>query len=282
MKIINSRKIEGGQDGAIWNDFLFRFDHKGLCFVYKLQENFAPEEISSFTLDRADEIAPHSNSVMFGAEYFEEGDEFPLLYTNIYNNYSGTPDKLTGVCLVYRITRNETDFSSSLVQMIEIGFTDNSELWCSENKDDIRPYGNFVIDIKNKVYYGFTMRDKTHTTRYFSFNLPKLHDGTRDEKYGINKIVLTENDIKDYFDCEYHNFVQGACFHNGKIYSLEGFTDHPVNHPVLRIIDVAQKKQTDYFKFSDFGLNIEPEMIDFKDDICYYSDNHGNLYNIEF
>lgn len=166
--------------------------------------------------------------------------------------------------------------------MIEIGFTDNPDLWCTEDANDVRPYGNFIIDTKNKVYYGFTMRDKTHTTRYFSFNLPTLNDGVWDEKYEINKVILTENDINDYFDCEYHNFIQGACFKDGKIYSLEGFTDHPINHPALRIIDVAQKKQTEYFKFADFCLNIEPEMIDFKDDICYYSDNHGNFYRIEF
>lgn len=82
MKILNSGKIQGGQDGAIWNDFLFRFDHKGLCFVYEIKQDSAPKEISSFTLDRAEEITPHSNSVMFGAEYLKKATN-SLFFTQI-------------------------------------------------------------------------------------------------------------------------------------------------------------------------------------------------------
>ena len=32
----------------------------------------------------------------------------------------------------------------------------------------------------------------------------------------------------------------------------------------------------------DYNMINEPEMIDFENDICYYSDNHGNLYRLEF
>ena len=34
--------------------------------------------------------------------------------------------------------------------------------------------------------------------------------------------------------------------------------------------------------FSDFGVAIEPEFIDFEDDICYYTDGHGNVYKLDF
>ena len=30
----------------------------------------------------------------------------------------------------------------------------------------------------------------------------------------------------------------------------------------------------------DYGLNIEPEMIDFEGDTCYYTDHNGNVYNL--
>lgn len=40
------------------------------------------EIFSEFVLDRCNDIFPHSNSVVFGNEFFDKNDEFPLLYTN--------------------------------------------------------------------------------------------------------------------------------------------------------------------------------------------------------
>ena len=82
--------MASGQDGAIFGTLLFRFNAKGHCRVYDLahvnafaDEPEALDAIATFTLDRADQIVPHSNAVMFGTEYAEPGDEFPLLYSNI-------------------------------------------------------------------------------------------------------------------------------------------------------------------------------------------------------
>ena len=87
-----------GQDGAIYNNNLFRFSGDGSCRVYDLNrlEPVADGEaecIASFKLDRSDEICPHSNAVCFGAEKYDESDEFPLLYTNIYNAYDRKEDE---------------------------------------------------------------------------------------------------------------------------------------------------------------------------------------------
>ena len=290
MNIKHIAKIKGGQDGVVWNNYLFRFDADGSCYVYDIKqlnkcdsETVELKEISTFWLDRIEELKPHSNSVMFGKEYYSPEDEFPLLYTNIYNNYSGADNPLKGVCLVYRLQRNGSEFLTTLVQLIEIGFVEDSRYWkSSDDREDIRPYGNFAIDTENGIYYAFTMRDESNTTRYFSFDLPKVSDGVIDEQYGIKKVTLKTCDINDYFDCEYHRFVQGATFHKGKIYSLEGFTDNKENPPAMRIIDVKDKKQIQFVDFVKMGLYIEPELIDFENDVCYYADNHGNLYIIEF
>lgn len=290
MKIKHIANIGGGQDGAIFNDYLFRFNTKGLCSVYNLKDidtgACEPTELkaaSSFTLDRADILAPHSNAVMFGAEYYSPEDEFPLLYTNIYNNYAKEENPLKGVCPVYRLQRNGDGFTTTLVQIIEIGFTEDANYWKSGEGDcDKRPYGNFTIDVDKGIYYGFTMRDQTDTTRYFAFDLPKLADGTADELYGVNRVVLTVDDIKEYFDCEYHRFIQGACTHKSKIYSVEGFSAEGDKPPVLRVINPADKKQELYVNLVDKGLTVEPELIDFSGDTCYYSDALGNLYIIDF
>ena len=282
MEIKKLGKIVGGQDGAVYNGWLFRFDAKGKCSVYKtddLSDNST--SVSQFVLDKSDLIAPHSNSVMFGNAYYSEEDEFPLLYSNIYNNYAKSVNKLKGVTCVYRLQKSGNTFSTTLVQLIEIGFTEDS-LWASENRADVRPYGNFAIDTEKSVYYAFTMRDEENSTRYFSFRLPDVTSGEYDETFGVNKVTLKKEDIIDFFDCDYHRYIQGAAFDNGIIYSLEGFTEDKNNPPAIRLIDPVSKTQKAVYHFSDFGLTVEPEFIDFDGENCYYADNHGNIYSLCF
>ena len=289
MKIQNISKIRGGrQDGAICNGFMFSFNHQGDCVVYEIDsiENMKDGEaevFAEFTLDKKELIVPHSNSVMFGNSYYDKNDEFPLLYSNIYNNYAREENKLKGVTLVYRVQRDGKTFTTTLVQMIEIGFVEDETLWKSAGeKEDARPYGNFAIDLDKDIYYAFTMRDNTNSTRYFAFKMPGVNQGEMCEKYNVKKVVLNSSDILHYFDCDYHHFVQGACCNDGKIYSLEGFTDHPENLPAIRIIDTELKEQVLYKQFRDLGTNIEPEFIYFYNNECYYVDHYGNVYKLYF
>lgn len=286
MKVTPIGKIVGGQDGAIYGKYLFAIDNRGNVTVYDIdtfKDGIAPEgKIDSFVLDRADIICPHSNAVCFGSEFFSEGDEFPLLYTNIYNNYAGAADPLKGVCCVYRVTRDGEKFSTTLVQLIEIGFVEDASLWkMSENADCDRPFGNFTIDRDKNVFYGFTMRSVQDGTRYFAFDLPRVTDGEMSKAYGVKRVVLGREDIKHFFDCEHHYYLQGACCHNSLIYSLEGFYTDELP-PRLRIIDTEARKQILCVDLRKFTPSIEPELIDFRDDTCYYADELGNLYVIEF
>lgn len=289
MKITKLAKIVNGrQDGAIFGQYLFSFNECGDCFVYNMEDILKAdgnqvEHIANFELGSKEKIVPHSNAVMFGSEYYEEGDEFPLLYSNLYNNYAKCENRMEGTCLCYRLTRNGNEFKAELVQIIEIGFVKDSSLWISPGeKQDVRPYGNFTIDRENKKLYAFTMRDALSSMRYFAFELPKLSDGEVDEEYGIRKVTLNKEDIIEYFDVEYHRYVQGACFHDGKVYSVEGFTNDRENVPAIRIIDVAKKEQILCAKFTDYGMAEEAELIDFYNGVCCYSDHFGNVYKLEF
>lgn len=286
MQIKPCGKTLGDQDGACYNGFLFCFKATGHCDVYNMNEvsTLSPKEltpISGFYLEKIDVIRPHSNCVMFGKEFYAEGDEFPLLYTNVYNNYHKLEEKKLGVTCVYRLERNGLDFKTTLVQVIEIGFTKDS-LWVSENVVDTRPYGNFVIDIEGSRYIAFTMRDEERVTRYFTFDLPTFKDGEFDKEYGVNRVVLEKEDIKDWFDCDYHHYVQGATYRDGIVYSVEGFSRSEDNPPALRLIDVSAKKQQAVYYFGDFGMEMEAELIDFVDGVCYYADYAGNLYQLTF
>ena len=288
MRVELMARICPGQDGAIWGGFFFRFKSTGECCVYELSSLIKAggelaKAFATFRLDRADMLLPHSNAVCFGGEYAIEGDAFPLLYTNIYNNYAKAEDRLEGMCCVYRIWRKGVQFHTELVQLIQVGFTKDTSLWYSENGcKDVRPYGNFAIDRQSGRYYGFVMRDEANATRYFSFRLPKLGDGCMDEHFGVRRVVLTAANIIDYFDCPYHRYLQGACVHDGLLYSLEGFTDDPVNAPALRIIDPQKRAQQAVYALQAFALSIEPELIDFWQGQCYYADHDGNLYRIQF
>ena len=270
MKMTKRGLITQGQDGAIWGNRLFRFNSRGFCYVYDLD---TLEKEAEFCLDGVDVWMPHSNSAIFGREYYADGDEFPLLYTNVYNTYGGEENRREGVCCVYRLTREGKNFRGQLVQTITVGFVKDETLWSSKGGGDVRPYGNFVVDRERGIYYGFTMRDGDNASRYFAFRLPTLEQG--------DTVTLSAEDILFSFDCPYHRYVQGASVHKGKIYSLEGFTNDPANPPALRIIDPEERKQVQCVLFSDFGLTIEPERIDFRGDCCYYADCNGNLYTLE-
>ena len=285
MKIQKIGKISGGQDGAIYNGILFRFNHLGngtATYLKDVRKDGETAPFATFALDKRELITPHSNAVFFGTEFFAEGDEFPLLYSNIYNNYCDKEEPLIGVCLVYRLMREGESFKTTLVQMIEIGFKENPKLWKAyPDRHGVRPYGNFVIDKKTNGYYAYVMRSPEDGTRYFKFAIPAKDAGEIDPTYGVRRLVLTEEDILDYFDVPHHFYIQGGIAHEGKIYSTEGSAYSEENRPVIRVIDLEKQTQTDHADLMKMGYNEEPEMIDFSDGICYYSDAHGHLYTIK-
>lgn len=283
VKLTSLFKACKGQDGAIFGDFLFRFANDGNCFVYSLSRQ---EKIAEFCIDKTDLLKPHSNAVAFGTERFDPADEFPLLYTNIYNNYAKQDERLEGVCCVYRITRKDNEFAGTLVQVIRIGFVEDLSLWKSlPGREDVRPYGNLVPDVLRGKLYAFLMRDKEHVTRYFCFDLPKLSDGEYCERWGVKVVTLHKEDVLSQFDDEYMHFMQGACAYDGKIYSAEGFdmkSPDQIDRPGIRVIDMDAQKQLYYYDLYALGKDLEPELMDFEGDTLYYMDIAGNTYAVEF
>lgn len=276
----------GGQDGAIYGSEVFRFQADGSCRVYDISISEDKREVvcqkkAAFTLDRADLIVPHSNAVCFGTEFYAPGDEYPLLYSNIYNNYAGAEDKRIGVCLVYRIERTGSEYRSTLVQMIEIGFTEDASLWrATPEAHGVRPYGNFVIDTERRALWAFVMRNEELGTRYFRFDLPSVREGAVDPLLGIPHVILEARDIREYFDGPYQRFMQGATLYGGKIYSTEGFTASEVNRPGLRVIDLAAHSE-EYVDMLSLGFIEEAEFISHLGDVCLYSDARGAIYTVE-
>ena len=271
--------IKGGQDGAIYDGLMFRFDANGTGQVYSMESFIQTAEIR---LEKNEILSMHSNAVCFGNTFYDPGDRFPLLYSNVYNNYSSENDRREGICGVYRIVEDGSDFVGELVQVIKVGFTDDICWKSAPEFKDVRPYGNFIVDTMNSKLYVFIMRDADHKTRYFSFELPELSEGFMNDSYGCRLLTLGKEDIPDQFDCDYSYYLQGACYHENRIYSLEGFDNSTAARPRMQVVGLAEKKTIAVMDFMSWGLVSEPEFICFYKGLLYYSDAAGQLFSFEF
>ncbi len=274
-KVTPLEPILRGQDGAIIGDEIFRFNGSGKCHVISMGTH---EVFAEFTLDKSDVLSMHSNAVCFGPAYYAPGDPYPLLYTNVYNNYAKAEgDRHLGTCGVYRITREGDSFASQLVQVIRVGFTD-TPLWRSANVNDVRPYGNFSVDCDTGKLWAFTMRDEDKVTRYFRFALPDFRSGVRNETLGAPVLTLTEADIETRFDGPYAHFLQGATIWQNSLWSVEGFNAGGNQPPRLQVIDLVRCEPLAYVDFEPLGLTVEPEFVSVYKNEIYYSDAHGSLF----
>lgn len=262
------------QDGAYIGDYCFRFTSKGHCTVSSIKDH---KIIDRFTLDRTSEICPHSNAVFFGREKPAETDEFPLLYTNVYNNYRIKTNRREGELLAYRILRENGHFTSQLIQLIRIGFVQDTKLWLSEDTADTRPYGNFIYDEVQNRLYAYTMRDKEQETRFFGFDMPSVSDGVMTD--GILTLTIPASKIVHDFAVPYFRYIQGADAHNGLLISSEGFRNNKTNRPVLRFIDLPDGKLIGSADLLTLGFGNEPEMLAHTENgEFYYSDADGNIF----
>lgn len=235
------------QDGAISGDTIIEIGSDGTYFVQDIQGNILQ---TSTNLDQYATIAPHANSVCFGVEKYQSSDNYPVFYANAYNNTS-LP---LGTCYVYRL---KNDYLTTLLQTIRIGFTDET-IWTGGGVN-IRPYGNFVVDTDNNKLYVFTLIDNLNVTRFFEFDLPELSDGAN--------VTLNTSDINRYFDVPYMPYIQGVCYHDGKIYALAGNNGIVAKSSKLNVVDLT-KEATVSSVYLGYQF-AEPETIFIKDNTAY-------------
>ena len=270
------------QDGAVYGGMIFKFHSDGLCNVFSMETG---KRVGGFVLNQADAYKPHCNSVCFSSEFYQEGDEFPLLYANIYNNYNKEEfeDKRAGMLCVYRIFREGSSFKSRLLQVIRVDFA-RIEPWRSgwdEEKQsftDRSPWGNFIIDTDENKLWAFVTRDENRTTRFFCFDIPAV-----EKTESPVSVKLTEAMVQRTFDIPYSWYLQGACYHDGKIYSTEGMgTD--ANPTGIRVVDLEHGIEDCFVDLhADPSYRREAEFIDFADGVCWYGDyknSNVKLYTI--
>lgn len=250
------------QDGCVYNNYLFTFDSEGKCFVFDLTNK---ELLCSTILPNVNGLLPHSNCVCFGKK-MNEDDEFPLLYTNVYNNYSNN-EETYGLCFVYKITKtNICSFSFRHIQTIKVSFID-SVFW-HNNSNNNSPYGNFLVYDDFLFVYLNIFGSKI--TRFFKFPLPLINPNFSGITYlDINNVI----DIKDFILFKY---IQGGTIYNDYLYSLEGF-----NESCLRIINLTNDSLQSV-ELTNTICNKEPEFISFLNNYLIIGDVDGHLYYCYF
>ena len=254
------------QDGCIYGNYLFAFLKDGTCYIFDA-ETFSLIDLTY--LPSYNGMTPHSNSVSF-AEKTNDDEEFPLLYSNIYNNYPSYLESY-GVCCVYKISRDDRHFSFSLVQVIKVSFVDDYNLWY-DNSDNESPFGNFVV-CDNKLIV-FVNLFGSLKTRFFVFELPEYVAGN-----GINYICLAIDDIVSIYDFPLFRYIQGCTYKDGFLFSLEGLGEQ--NSPgYLRIIDFYKPNLYTFPLFESIGES-EPELICFYKDTMLIIDYFGNSFTFE-
>lgn len=246
-----------GQDSAIAEDgHIITFTSTG---YYKVLSIYGQLLKTTTPLDQQSVYAPHSNCASFGTEKFDSDDLYPIVYTNAYN----TPGLPKGALYGYRL---KNDLTTELKQQIIVGFTDDP-IWNGDG-ENVRPYGNFIVDTDTNSLYAYTMIDSLNVTRFFKFNMPALSAG--------GTVTLNTSDIVEYFDVPYFYYIQGGCYYNGKIYASCGFT---ANDCKLYVVDLKDKKVTSTVPLG--GFVGEPETVFVYEDELYLSSG-TKLFKLKF
>ena len=221
-------------------------------------------------------IAYNNEDPTYEAAY--SGDVL-YVYSNVYNNYASQSDKHIGECCVFEVHGAANVWANSLVQVLKVGFIDDLDRWPAASES--RPYGNFLVDEEKECLYVYVMYSSKKLTYWYKFDLPDVSDGVWDEDYDCYVKTLKITDVKDQWTTPLQNYVQGACVHDGLIWSTEGFSaTSGTNLARMRIIDPSRKSQIAVFHFYADGDPVEPEFIDFYDGKCYYG-SVKQMYNID-
>lgn len=120
------------QGTAVYGNYLFTANNRGYCYVYDIPTNTLLGEfwLASGTADGtvATAYLNHANQMMFGAEKFDENDDFPLLYVTTGNSGDHDTDgSYISKCAIERISfdGSTNTWSSELVQTIQFNDAEN-------------------------------------------------------------------------------------------------------------------------------------------------------------
>ena len=230
------------QGGDCWGDFFFQFStNNSTVRVYNLLTRKLVYTIK-VPLEQIGFVPTcHCNTVCFGSEYYDDKDEFPLIYVstgNASNGYTGA--------LVYRITRKQYQFDLALVQTLR--FPVDKSSWT-----EFVPAGEYA-------YLCYTSE-----RIIYKYRMPKLSEGD---------IILTRELAEDSFqfapqpEWMLTSRNQDRLFYNGKIIYITGVPEAGEASAFV-ILNMETLERETIIDFLSIGLNREPESVfKWRDKIC--------------
>jgi hypothetical protein len=225
------------QGSAVYGSILFQFVANNYCiFVYDIEKK---EYLGTIYCKSNNKW--HNNQATFSHTFYEESDEFPLLYTSQIH-----PDEQS--IQVWRIMRNDNLFELQLVQSLRLPVdTDENNLY----------HFNMVIDDNDEYFYLYSRNRTTSMGQISKWELPDPH---------ISKLSLTEENMLEHFSIEVNmRDAQGGNMIGQRIYFVQGVPGRTDLR--MHIVNVNTQEVTS-FNLRDYNFGVEPEGLSF---------NHGRF-----
>lgn len=246
--------VYGHQSAAVYGDYAI-FVKVGRQSM-RLFDMARKTKVTTINLKKEDSNQYHSNQSSFGAEKYEPGDYFPLLYISQRSRSEGRC--FTEVFRVIPLFNADSTalltFRVELVQ--EIFFPPMSQENSLGNV-------NCVMDPDGRWMYTYSRNNNAEDRNYLQckisrFAVPDVHQ---------REVVLEDSDIESSFmiDAKASN-MQGGCIVDGRLYIAQGY---PAKQYVyLNVVDLREKRLVKRYDLLANGVDWEPEG-------CFYYD--GNV-----
>ena len=222
------------QGGDCWGDLFFQFVTGNSCVrVYDLSKKKLVQTIDIPYSQRGFVANCHCNTACFGSQFYDEKDEFPLIYVS-----TGYASKGYTGALVYRILRTDKKLSLSLVQTIR--FPEDKSSWTE------------FVPAKDYAYLCYT------TERViYKVPVPKADSGDAiiDRSMAVETYQFTPQ--PEWMSTSRN---QDRLFYNGKIVFVSGV---PLSGEasVFVVLNLEERTREMTFDFKSIGLTKESESI---------------------
>ena len=230
------------QGGDCWGDLFFQFVSGNTHVrIYNLSSGELIQVVSIPFSQQGFVPSCHCNTVCFGSEYYQEDDEFPLIYVSTgygVNGYTGA--------LVYRINENAGKFNFTLVQVLR--FPVDNSTWT-----EFIPAGDYA-------YLCYTA-----ARIIYKVPMPKREEG--------DIIISRDNAVETYQftpqpEWMFSSRNQDRLFYNGKILYVSGVPQSG-EASVLVVLNLENRVREAIVDFKINGLYSEPESIFcWRDNLC--------------
>lgn len=240
------------QGAASYGDYLFQFEnYNANVYIYNLKTKEFIEKVALIKNSKN-----HCNNVSFSNIFYEEDDEFPLLYVS--GSSSGTYNQIQ----VYRVIHKDHIFSFEKVQNISLpkGNDTNNLFWTQVMLDNEDGY----MYVLSKSLYN----NDTYISRFI---IPSINNAD---------VNFIDDDIIEQFEVTNSIHKQGAVIHKGFLYIMYGVPAWGDTN-YLRIIDLVNKEDYMTVNISAMGFNQEFEGLTiYKNMLIAPTNSNAGIFSI--